>query len=63
MAQIKLSVRLVSPVLGASSEWIPKGTLIDDISNKFIKQIEDWLNNYPRAMFDYKSSNMLLLNI
>ena len=43
--------------------WIPKGTLIDDISNKFIKQIEDWLNNYPRAMFDYKSSNMLLLNI
>lgn len=26
MAQIKLSVRLVSPVLGASSEWIPKGT-------------------------------------
>ena len=43
--------------------WIPKGTLIDDISNKFIKQIEEWLNNYPRAMFDYKSSNMLLLNI
>lgn len=27
------------------------------------KEIEDWLNNYPRAMFDYKSSNMLLLNI
>ncbi len=43
--------------------WIPKGTLIDNISNKFIKQIEDWINNYPRAMFDYKSSNMLLLNI
>ena len=43
--------------------WIPKGTLIDDISNKFIKQIEEWLNNYPRDMFDYKSSNMLLLNI
>ena len=28
----------------------------------FIKEIEDWINNYPRAMFDYKSSNMLLLN-
>ena len=28
-----------------------------------IKKIEKWLNNYPRAMFDYKSSNMLLLNI
>lgn len=43
--------------------WIPKGTLIDNISKEFIKQIEDWINNYPRAMFDYKSSNELLLNI
>ena len=43
--------------------WIPKGTIIYNISKEFIKQIEDWLNNYPRAMFDYKSSNMLLLNI
>ena len=43
--------------------WIPKGTLIDDISKEFIKQIENWINNYPRAMFDYKSSNMILLSI
>jgi len=43
--------------------WIPKSTLIDDITDEFIKKIEDWINNYPRAMFDYKSSNMLLLNI
>lgn len=43
--------------------WIPKGVLIDNISTSFIKQVEDWLNNYPRAMFDYKSSNMLLSNI
>lgn len=43
--------------------WIPKGTTIDTVSNEFIKQIEDWINNYPRAMFGYKSSNMLLLNI
>ena len=43
--------------------WIPKGISIDNISNSFIKEIEEWLNNYPRAMFDYKSSNMLLLNI
>ena len=43
--------------------WIPKGVLIDDITLSFIKEIEDWLNNYPRAMFDYKSSNMLLSNI
>ena len=32
------------------------------IKTTFIKEIEDWINNYPRAMFDYKSSNMILLN-
>ena len=41
--------------------WIPKGTLIDNISVEHIKNIENWINNYPREMFDYKSSNMLLL--
>ncbi len=43
--------------------WIPKGMLIDNISKKVIQEIEDWINNYPRAMFDYKSSTMVLLNI
>ena len=43
--------------------WIPKGALIDEISQEFIKEIEDWINNYPRAMFDYKSTNMILSNI
>ena len=43
--------------------WIPKGTSIDEISKEFIQKIEDWINNYPRAMFDYKSSNELLLSI
>lgn len=43
--------------------WIPKGILIDDISKEFIQKIESWINNYPRAMFDYKSSNELLLSI
>ena len=41
--------------------WIPKGTDISNIKESFIKEIEDWINNYPRAMFDYKSSNMILL--
>lgn len=40
--------------------WIPKGTDIGKLTNGFIKQIEEWLNDYPREMFDYKSSNMLL---
>ena len=43
--------------------WIPKGTDMTKIKTTFIKEIEDWINNYPRAMFDYKSSNMILLNI
>ena len=43
--------------------WIPKGTSIDEISKEFIQKIEEWINNYPRAIFDYKSSNELLLSI
>lgn len=42
--------------------WIPKGIDIGNIKVSFIKEIEDWINNYPRAMFDYKSSNMILLS-
>ena len=43
--------------------FIPKGTDITNIKVSKIKEIEDWINNYPRAMFDYKSSNMILSNI
>ena len=41
--------------------FIPKGTDMTNIKASFVKEIEDWINNYPRAMFDYKSSNMILL--
>lgn len=43
--------------------WIPKGVDMKDISTSFIKHIEDWINDYPRAMFDYRSSNMVLSEI
>ena len=43
--------------------WIPKGKDITKIKVSFIKEIEEWLNNYPREMFDYKSSNEVLLSI
>lgn len=43
--------------------WIPKGTDINKISNEYINKIEEWMNNYLRKMFGYKSSNMLLLEI
>lgn len=43
--------------------WIPKGIDMRNIKVSKIQEIEDWINNYPRAMFDYKSSNMVLSNI
>lgn len=43
--------------------WIPKGTDIGSLSKEFIKKVQDWINNYPRKIFEYKSTNMILLNI
>ena len=34
-----------------------------NIKVSFINKIEDWINNYLSAMFDYQSSNMVLSNI
>jgi IS30 family transposase len=36
--------------------FIPKGTNIDEVSEERIKYIENWINNYPRRIFGYKSS-------
>ena len=41
--------------------FIPKGTDIGNITNKEIRRIENWINNYPRKIFEYKSTNMILL--
>jgi len=35
--------------------FIPKGTLIENFSNKQINKIADWMNNYPRKILDYKT--------
>lgn len=40
--------------------FIPKGIDITPISEEYIQKIEDWINNYPRAMFNYKSTNKIL---
>lgn len=40
--------------------FIPKGTDIDIISEQEIKRIEDWMNNYPRKIHDYKSANDMI---
>ncbi len=43
--------------------FIPKGVDISQLKQSRIKEIEDWINNYPRQIFGYKSSNMILLKI
>lgn len=43
--------------------FIPKGIDITPISEGFIQKIQDWINNYPRAMFNYKSTNEILSEI
>ncbi|MCK5492918.1 MAG: IS30 family transposase, partial [Candidatus Omnitrophica bacterium] len=41
--------------------FIPKGTDISKISDKEIKRIENWMNNYPRKILGYKSANEMVL--
>ena len=43
--------------------FIPKGIDISAIKVSKIKEIEVWINNYPRAMFGYASSNIIICNI
>lgn len=35
--------------------WYPKGKNFDNTTNKEVKGVELWLNNYPRPMFGYRS--------
>ena len=35
----------------------PKGTDFDDVSKKELQNTEDWMNNYPRKILGFKSSN------
>lgn len=39
--------------------WLPKGEKIESFSDKYIQDVADWLNDYPRGMFDFKSSREL----
>lgn len=37
--------------------FVPKGADIGKFSHKYIKQVERWINDYPRDMFDGMTSN------
>jgi len=43
--------------------FIPKGRDISKLSDKDIKRIEEWMNNYPRKILGYKTPNELVLDI
>lgn len=36
--------------------WIPKGADISNYSEDYIKMVQDWINNYPRKIFNGLSS-------
>lgn len=38
---------------------IPKGTNFDSKTEEEIRCVEDWINNYPRRIFGYRSAKML----
>lgn len=40
--------------------FIPKGVDIASYSNKEIERIQNWINNYPRRIFNGLTSNMML---
>ena len=37
--------------------FVPKGTDIGKLTSKELQRIEDWVHNYPRKIFGYKSAN------
>ena len=36
---------------------IPKGTNLAQFTEKQIQEVEEWVNNYPREIFDFETSN------
>jgi len=41
--------------------FVPKGTNIGKLTVKELQRIEDWVNNYPRRMFGYKTANEMAM--
>lgn len=37
--------------------YIIKHTKIEDYTDRDLRKVQDWLNNYPRGMFNYESAN------
>ena len=46
-------------LINSLRRFIAKGSNIDKYSDKEIKEIEDWINNYPRKIFGYRTANQM----
>ena len=44
---------------GIIRRFIPKGTSIEQYSDKDIAKVERWINNYPRKILGYRTSQMI----
>lgn len=42
--------------------FLPKGSSFKEVSRNKIKRIQQWMNDYPRKMFDFKTSNEVFQN-
>ena len=40
--------------------WLPKGTKLSEVSQAEIKQIQIWMNNYPRMVLGGRCANTAL---
>lgn len=38
---------------------LPKGTDLSKVTQKQVAEIEEWINNYPRRILNWKTANML----
>lgn len=41
--------------------FFPKGKRLDDVSDEAVSSAQDWINNLPRKIFNYSSSNDLFM--
>lgn len=44
---------------GVVRRWLPKGTNFDDVSDEFIEWVEDYFNNMPMEVLNFKTPNQI----
>ena len=49
----------IKMLIDSLRRFIPKESDIEKYTDKKIKEIEDWINNYPDKIFGYKTANQV----